>query len=125
MKALSITDNRTGKTYEIPIYDGTFPKYGASIRAADLRKIKAADDDFGLMSYDPGFVNSASCESGITFIDGERGILRYRGYSIEQLAEQSTYLEALTSLFTASCRPNHSTKTGFRPSSITVSCMNR
>src|SRR2546423_9294311 len=83
---LTITDNRTGKQYEIPIEDDT-------IRAMDLRKIKIADDDFGLMTYDPAFMNTASCKSRITFIDGDKGILRYRGYPIEQLAEQSTYLE--------------------------------
>jgi len=83
---LSVTDNRTGKTYEIPIEDGT-------IRATELRNIKVDADDFGLMSYDPAFMNTASCRSAITFLDGERGILEYRGYPIEQLAEQSTYLE--------------------------------
>src|SRR3954464_9107841 len=83
---LTITDNRTGKQYEIPIENDT-------IRAMDLRKIKVADDDFGLMTYDPAFMNTASCKSRITFIDGDRGILRYRGYPIEQLAEHSTYLE--------------------------------
>jgi citrate synthase len=90
---LTITDNRTGKTYEIPIKYGTFPLYGASIRGADLKNIKVSEEDFGLMSFDPAFLNSASCQSAITFIDGERGILRYRGYPIEQLAEQSNYLE--------------------------------
>ena len=83
---LSITDNRTGKAYEFPIIDGT-------IKALDFRQIKTGDDDFGLMSYDPGFANTASTKSTITFVDGEQGILRYRGYSIEQLAEESTYLE--------------------------------
>ncbi|HEY3129201.1 MAG TPA: citrate synthase [Acidobacteriota bacterium] len=83
---LSITDNRTGKKYEIPVQDGT-------IRAADLRQIKFSDDDFGLMSYDPAFTNTASCISRITYIDGDKGILRYRGYPIEQLAEESTFLE--------------------------------
>ena len=83
---LTITDNRTGRTYEIPIEHGT-------IRAIDLRQIKVNDDDFGLMSYDPAYLNTASCRSSITFIDGEKGILRYRGYPIEQLAEQSSYLE--------------------------------
>ncbi len=90
---LTITDNRTEKSYEIPIFYGTYSTYGAAVKAADLRQIKATDDDFGLMSYDPAFANTASCRSAITFIDGERGILRYRGYPIEQLAEQSTYLE--------------------------------
>jgi citrate synthase len=83
---LTILDNRTGKKYEIPIKDGT-------IRAMDLRQIKVSDDDFGLMSYDPAFTNTASCISRITYIDGDKGILRYRGYPIEQLAEDSTYLE--------------------------------
>ena len=85
-ETLTITDNRTGKKYEIPIWQGT-------IRAMDLRQIKTSDEDFGLMTYDPGFTNTASCQSRITMIDGEKGILRYRGYPIEQLAEQSTYLE--------------------------------
>ena len=83
---VSITDNRTGKQYEFPITDGT-------IRATDLRKIKVDDDDFGLMTYDPAFMNTAACRSSITFIDGDQGILEYRGYPIEQLAEKSTYLE--------------------------------
>ncbi|GIV95729.1 MAG: citrate synthase [Herpetosiphonaceae bacterium] len=83
---LTITDNRTGKTYEIPITDGT-------IRAIDLRQIKTGPDDFGLMSYDPAFLNTASCRSAITYIDGDKGILRYRGYPVEQLAEKSTFLE--------------------------------
>jgi citrate synthase len=83
---LSVTDSRTGKSYELPITDGT-------IHAPDLRQIKVSDDDFGLMSYDPAYMNTASCRSAITFLDGERGILEYRGYPIEQLAEQSSYLE--------------------------------
>src|SRR5690242_8540754 len=83
---LSIIDNRTGKRYEVPIKDGT-------IRAMDLRQIKATDDDFGLMSYDPAYLNTASCRSAITYIDGDQGVLEYRGYPIEQLAEHSTYLE--------------------------------
>ncbi len=90
---LTITDNRTGKTYEVPIEYGLYPTYGASIRAGDLRQIRVSEEDFGLLSYDPAFMNTASCKSGVTFIDGERGILRYRGYPIEQLAEQSTFLE--------------------------------
>ncbi len=90
---LTITDNRTNKSYEIPIFYGTYPTYGAAIKAADLRQIKTGSDDFGLMSYDPAFANTASCRSAITFIDGEHGLLRYRGYPIEQLAEQSSYLE--------------------------------
>jgi citrate synthase len=90
---LTITDNRTGKSYEVPIMYGTYPTYGAAIRGSDLRQIKVSEEDFGLMSYDPAFMNTASCRSAITFIDGERGILRYRGYPIEELAEKSTYLE--------------------------------
>ena len=90
---LTITDNRTGKTYEIPIQYGTYPTYGASIRTADLRQIKVSEEDFGLMGYDPAFMNTASCKSTITFIDGEKGILRYRGYPIEQLAERGSFLE--------------------------------
>jgi citrate synthase len=90
---LTITDNRTGKRYEVPIMYGTYPTYGAAIRGSDLRQVKVSEEDFGLMSYDPAFMNTASCRSAITFIDGERGILRYRGYPIEELAEKSTYLE--------------------------------
>jgi len=83
---LSITDNRTGKVYEVPIDHET-------IKATDLRQIKVNADDFGMMTYDPAFMNTASCKSTITFIDGDRGILRYRGYPIEQLAEKCSYLE--------------------------------
>ena len=84
--SLSITDNRTGRSYEVPIQNGT-------IKALDLRQIKISDDDFGLMAYDPAFMNTAACRSSITYIDGERGILRYRGYPIEELAERATFLE--------------------------------
>ena len=83
---LTITDNRTGKQYDVPVTDDT-------IRAMDLRQIKVNPNDFGLMTYDPAFLNTASCRSGITFIDGAKGILRYRGYPIEQLAEQATFVE--------------------------------
>src|SRR5512135_3025688 len=83
---LTITDNRTGKTYNVPITDDT-------IRAMDLRQIKVNPDDFGMMTYDPAFTNTASCRSSITFIDGDKGILRYRGYPIETLAEHCTFLE--------------------------------
>jgi citrate synthase len=83
---LTVTDNRTGRTYELPITNDT-------IRAMDLRQIKVADDDFGMMSYDPAFKNTASTKSTITFIDGDKGILRYRGYPIQELAESCTYLE--------------------------------
>ena len=83
---LTITDNRTGRTYEIPIQDGT-------IRADQLRGIKVDADDFGLMTYDPALMNTAACKSRITYIDGDKGILRYRGYPIDQLAEESSFLE--------------------------------
>jgi citrate synthase len=89
---LTITDNRTGKTYELAVSDGT-------IKAMDLRQIKTSEDDFGLMAYDPAFLNTASCKSAITFIDGDRGILRYRGYPIEQLAEKASFLETAYLLF--------------------------
>ena len=85
-ETLTVTDNRTGKTYELPITDGT-------IRGMDLRQIKVDEDEFGMMSYDPAFTNTASCRSAITFIDGEAGILEHRGYSIEQLCERSSFLE--------------------------------
>jgi citrate synthase len=85
-ESLTVTDNRTGRTYELPVEDGV-------IRATALREITVDEDDFGLMSYDPAFLNTASVRSGITYIDGDRGILRYRGYPIEELAERSTYLE--------------------------------
>ncbi len=83
---LSVTDNRTGKTYELAIDNDT-------IRATDLRQIRVKDEDFGMMSYDPAFGNTASCKSKVTFIDGEKGILRYRGYPIEELAKKSNFLE--------------------------------
>jgi hypothetical protein len=83
---LSVTDNRTGRTYEIPIKDG-------AIRAMALRDIKVDDDDFGLLSYDPAFMNTASCRSAITYIDGDQGILRYRGYPIQELAERVSFME--------------------------------
>ncbi len=83
---LTITDNRTGQSYTVPVENGT-------IRAMDLRKIKTGPEDFGLMTYDPAFMNTASCRSAITFIDGDRGILRYRGYPIDVLAQHCTYLE--------------------------------
>ena len=78
---LNIVDKRTNASYDIPVQQNT-------VRAMDLRKIKAGPDDFGMMSYDPAFLNTASCQSAITFIDGDKGILRYRGYPIEQLAEK-------------------------------------
>jgi citrate synthase len=84
--SLTVVDNRTGRSYELPISDGT-------IRAMDLRKIHTGDEDFGLMSYDPGFANTAPTRSSITYIDGDKGILRYRGYPIEEIAEKANYLE--------------------------------
>jgi citrate synthase len=85
-ESLSIKDNRTGKSYDVPIADGT-------IKATDLRQIKTTAEDFGLMTYDPAFMNTAACRSAITFIDGDKGILEYRGYPIEQIAEQASFLE--------------------------------
>ena len=85
-ETLTIIDNRTEQTYSIPISHGT-------IRAMDLRQIKTGPADFGLMTYDPAFMNTASCQSAITYLDGDKGILRYRGYPIEQLAEHCTFLE--------------------------------
>src|SRR5438046_4228443 len=84
--APTVVDSRTGKQYELPIHDGT-------IHATDLRQIQVTPDDHGLLSYDPAFMNTAACRSAISFIDGDKGILRYRGYPIEQLAEKSTFLE--------------------------------
>src|ERR1700720_27891 len=85
-QTLTVTDNRTGQTYELTVSDGT-------VRAFDLRQIKTDEHDFGLMSYDPAYMNTASCRSAITYIDGDEGILRYRGYPIDVLAEHCTYLE--------------------------------
>src|SRR5215468_8426368 len=85
-ETLTITDNRTNETYTVPIYRGT-------VRAMDLRQIKESPEDFGLMTYDPAFMNTASCQSAITYLDGDNGILRYRGYPIEQLAENCSFLE--------------------------------
>ena len=84
--SLTVRDNRTGTSYDVPITDGT-------IKAADLGRIRINEQEPGLAVYDPGFVNTASCRSAVTFIDGEKGILEYRGYPIEQLAEKSTFLE--------------------------------
>jgi citrate synthase len=83
---LTVVDNRTGRSYEIPIVDGT-------VRALDFRAIRTTEDDFGLMTYDPAFMNTAACRSSITYLDGTNGVLEYRGYPIEQLAANSTYLE--------------------------------
>ena len=102
---LTITDNRTGEIYEVPISYGTYPEYGAAIPAAELRKIKVSENDFGLITYDPGYTNTGSCKSNITFVDGQRGLLRYRGYPIDQLAEKSNYLE-ISYLLLNGERPN-------------------
>src|SRR6516165_12662699 len=85
-EVLGIVDKRTKATYDIPLYKG-------AVRAMDLRKIKTGPEDFGVMSYDPAFLNTASCQSAITFIDGDKGILRYRGYPIDQLADKCAFLE--------------------------------
>src|SRR4051795_2353416 len=84
--SLTVTDNRTGESYDIEVTDGT-------VKAMDFRSIKVSEDDFGLLTYDPAFTNTASCRSEITYIEGAAGVLERRGYSIEQLCEQSTYLE--------------------------------
>src|SRR5258708_719273 len=84
--SLTVTDNRTGKSYDLPVQDGC-------IRAADLRQVKVQADEFGMMSYDPAFLNTAACRSSVTYLDGEQGILQYRGYPIEVLAEHCTFLE--------------------------------
>src|SRR5438046_9698255 len=88
---LTVTDNRTGRKYELAIHNGT-------IRAMDLRQIKTGPDDFGLITYDPAFMNTANCRSAITFIDGGKGILRYRGYPIEELAERASFLDVASLL---------------------------
>src|ERR1039458_6049391 len=90
-EVLNIVDRRTGAAYDLPFYKG-------AIRAMDLRQIKTGPEDFGVMTYDPAFLNTASCQSAITFIDGDKGILRYRGYPVEQLAENCTFLEVASLL---------------------------
>src|SRR5919201_307570 len=85
-ESLTVTDNRTGRSYDLPIREGM-------IRATDLRQIRTGKEDPGLVAYDPGFMNTAMCRSSVTYIDGDHGILRYRGYPIEQLAERSSFLE--------------------------------
>src|SRR2546423_8867331 len=91
--SLTVTDNRTEKTYELPLFNG-------NIRTMDLRQIKKDPEDFGVMGYDPAFLHTASCQSKITFIDGDKGILQYRGYPIEELAEKCTFLEVAYLLLT-------------------------
>ena len=114
---LTVIDNRTATKYDVPIENGT-------IRALDLRKIRTGPDDFGLMTYDPAFMNTASCRSSITFIDGERGILRYRGYPIEMLAEHCSFLEvAYLLLFGDLPTPDESEKLGQLRSPITPCCL--
>ena len=115
--ALTITDQRNNKTYELPIENGT-------VRAIDLRQIKINPDDFGMMTYDPAFMNTASCNSRITYIDGDKGILRYRGYPIEKLAENCTYPggRVPASVRRAADRPSR-TRTGATRSRSTPWCM--
>ena len=112
---LTITDNRTGKQYQLPIEHG-------SIRAIDLRQIRTSPDDFGLMTYDPAFQNTASCVSRITYIDGDKGVLLYRGYPIEQLAERSTFLETAYLILLASCPRHPNSRRGPTPSRCTRCC---
>src|SRR3970040_2158298 len=95
---ITLTDNRTGKSYEIPIEYGTYHLYGSAIRAGDLRQVKVSENDFGLATYDPAFMNTASCRSKVTFIDGDKGILRYRGYPIDEVAEKKTLLRGASLL---------------------------
>jgi citrate synthase len=98
---LLVTDNRTGKSYTLPIENGT-------VRAMDFRQIKTDADDFGLMTYDPALMNTASTKSAITFIDGDKGILEYRGYPVEQLAERRTFLEIAYLILFGSCQTRSS-----------------
>ena len=114
--SLTVRDNRTGQEYDVPITDGT-------IKAADLGQIKAGDDQPGLAVYDPGFVNTASCRSAVTFIDGDEGILEYRGYPIEQLAEKSNFLEVAYLLIHGdAAHQGPSTRRGCTRSPTTRSC---
>ena len=112
---LTLTDNRTGRQYEVDIVDET-------IRAMDLRQIKVNDDDFGLMTYDPGFTNTASCRSSITYIDGDKGILRYRGYPIEQLAEPFNFLQIAYLIFFGEL-PSNQQFEGFRSKIVGLSSL--
>ena len=112
---LHVTDSRTGPRYDLPITDG-------AIRAIDLRQIKASEDDFGLLSYDPAFKNTANCRSAITFIDGEKGILRYRGYPIEELAERVSFLDVAYLLMRGNCRARRSPPPGRTRSPGTPTC---
>ncbi|MEZ5091376.1 MAG: citrate/2-methylcitrate synthase [Nocardioides sp.] len=112
--SLTVRDNRTGQEYDLPIVDG-------AIKAGDLGAIRADADEPGLSVYDPGFVNTASCRSSVTFIDGEKGILEYRGYPIEQLAEKSTFLEVAYLLIWGELPPRSSTTSGCTTSPTTRS----
>ena len=115
-EAVTITDQRTDKTYELPIEHET-------IRAMDLRKIKVQPDDFGLMTYDPAFMNTACCKSNITFIDGDKGILRYRGYDIDDLAENCTFLQVAYLLLNGELpNPERETRNGCTTLPITPCC---
>ena len=102
---LSVTDNRTGALVSIPID-------GGAVRALDLRQLKPNSDDFGLMTYDPAFLNTASCRSAITYLDGERGVLRYRGYPIEDLAENCSFLEVANYSCLENCHLSRSYMSG-------------
>jgi citrate synthase len=115
---LSIVDSETGRTYQLAVSDGT-------VRATDFRSIKTSTNDFGLMVYDPGFMNTASCRSKVTYIDGDAGVLLYRGYPIEQLAEHADYLASLIWFFTESCRPRSNVRSLRRPSERTRRCPHR
>src|SRR5215217_4625375 len=112
--SLTITDNRTGKQYQLPIQDGT-------IKAMDLRQIKESDDDFGLMTYDPAFMNTASCKSRITFIDGDKGILEYRAIQSISLPRRVLISKWLTCCCTVNCRPHHNSPSGPTTSPTTPS----
>src|SRR3954463_9493143 len=101
--SLSVTDNRTGETYEVEVNDGT-------VTSMDFRGMKVDEDDFGLMTYDPAFTNTAHCRSAITYIDGEAGVLEYRGYTIEELCEKSSYLEVAYLLIDGGVLPDDQLK---------------
>src|SRR5215813_8401840 len=113
-QSLTIRDDRTGKSYTLPIENGT-------VRAMDLRRIKADSDDFGLMTYDPALMNTASTISAITFIDGNKGILEYRGYPVEQLAERCNFLQVAYLILLVSCLTRSSSPCGPTTSPITPS----
>ena len=114
-QTLTIADNRTGESYTLPIENGT-------VRAMDLRQIKTDADDFGLMTYDPALMNTASTKSAITFIDGDKGILEYRGYPIEQLAETCSFLQVAYLIFLVNCLARNNWQPGPTTLPITPSC---